>query len=91
MAKNTKRKILNVGIMMWLEDPMTVNAHAIAKRMGMTHGAVLYHFPEGVKDSVALHAVKTGNSKIICQLIVADHIAVEQMNEKIKAEYLVAF
>lgn len=88
MAKNTKEDILSTGVSMWLENPMTVNAHAIAKKMGMTHGAVMYHFPDGVRDAVADHAVKTGNTNIICQLIASGHKAVNNLTAMERAFYL---
>ena len=91
MAKGTKENILNIGVEMWLENPMSVNAHAIARKMGMTHGAILYHFPESVRDSVAAYAVQTDNSKIIVQLIASSHKAVDKFSAKERMKYLANF
>lgn len=87
MAKDTKEKILNEGIKMWLENYMSVNANAIARRLGVTHGTVLYHFPLGVREAVAAHAVKIGNSKIIRHLIVTDHPAVDNLSPSERSKY----
>ena len=87
MAKDTKSKILDKGVEMWLEDPSSVNAHAIARKIEMTHGAILYHFPN-VRDAVAEHAVKIGNEKIICQLIACGHKAVSRLTTSEKTFYL---
>ena len=91
MAKNTKQNILTAGISMWLKDPMSVNAHAIARNMGMTHGAILYHFPKSVRDAVAEYAVKTDNVKIIVQLIVCNHEAIVHLTPAERAKYLANF
>jgi len=91
MAKNTKKNILQTGVEMWLENPMSVNAHAIARRMGMTHGAILYHFPISVRDAVADHAVENGNCAIICQLIASGHKAVNELTAELRDEYLANF
>ena len=91
MAKGTRKNILKTGVEMWLEDPMSVNAHAIARRMKMTHGAILYHFPDSVRDAIAEHAVETDSKAIICQLIVSGHKAAENIPEEKKKEYLSSF
>lgn len=88
MAKNTKERILEAGIKIWLRNPLSVNAYAIAREMQIVHGTVLYHFPEGVRDAVAEYAVKTNNNKIIIQLIAAGHKSVELLDAEKRAEYV---
>ena len=48
-GSRTRALILQTGLKMWENNPDSVNAHAIAKKIEMTHGSVMYHFPEGVK------------------------------------------
>lgn len=84
----TRDKILKTGIKMWLNNPDSVTANAIAEKIGVVHATVLYHFPKGVKDSVAEYAVQTGEKKIICQLIALDHKAVRKLSQQQKTEYL---
>lgn len=80
MAKGTKNRILEAGIALWLENPKKVNATCIAKAIGLTHGAVLYHFPNGVKNAVAEYAVLIHESRVIVQLIASNHPAVQGMS-----------
>ena len=87
-SQTTKEKMLITGVEMWLENPMSVNAHAIAKRMKMTHAAVLYYFPDSARDAVAEYAISTGNSKIICQLIASGHKAANQLTALERAFHL---
>ena len=91
MAKGTKRKILDTGLMVWKVNPLGVNAYAIARVMGITHGAVLYHFPTSVRDAVAEHAVEMEDRKIIAQLITANHSSICHLSVKERLDYLMNF
>lgn len=73
---------------MWKKNPDSVNAHAIAKQINMTHGSVMYHFPYGVKDAVAEYAVEKKDSKIVAQLIVLGHKAVQNLSPTEKSEFM---
>lgn len=74
---------------MWLENPDSVTANGIAKRLGMkSHATVLYHFPHGVKDAVAEYAVSQQEARVIAQLIVTGHRAVEGLSPSERAGYL---
>jgi hypothetical protein len=84
----TRYKILKTGLEMWEKDPSSVNAHAISKNMNIVHGTVMYHFPDGVRNAVALHAVDVGNHKVMAQLIVEGHPAVAGLNPADKKEIL---
>lgn len=88
MAKDTKDKILNAGIDMWLENPLSVTANGIASKIGLTHGTVLYNFPNGVRNAVAEHAVKIGNSRIIVQLIALNHESIITLSAIEKSKHL---
>lgn len=81
----TKEKILKAGIKAWLEDANSVTAANIARKLNMTHPAILYHF-KNVKDAVAAYAVETGENRIIVQLVTMNHPAVQKMTseEKLK-------
>lgn len=80
----TKEKILKAG----LELYPNITLEAVARKAGLTsHQVILYHFPKGsLKPAIIDHAVETKNSKIIVQLMAADHAAVKDLSasERIK-------
>lgn len=86
-----KDKILNTGVEMWLENPASVTASGIARRLGKTHAAILYHFPYGVKEAVAEYAVQQKQAKIIAQLITTGHKSVRDLCPTDRARYLATF
>lgn len=87
-GQETRAKILETGLQMWLKNPDSVTANAIAKNLEITHGAVLYHFPNGVKNAVASHALKVGNAEIIAQLITTNHKSIKDMSGKERSHWL---
>lgn len=84
----TRSKILGTGLEMWLENPESVTANGIATRLDMSHGTILYHFPDGVKDAVANFAVAMGNVEIMAQLIAGRHPAVSELSAEDRREIL---
>lgn len=82
----TKKKILDMGVKLWPD----VTAREIARRLDMTHPSIAYHFGSGLKDAVAEHAVRMGNSKVIAQLIATKHKAVKSMDCQDKQKHLSA-
>lgn len=84
----TKQKILEAGIKAWRKDPASVTASNLARVLGLTHPAILYHFPKGVKDAVADYAVKIKDKKIMAQLIVVKHKAVASLSAEEKRDIL---
>jgi len=83
----TKLLMLETGIKLW----PNVTARAIGRKIGLTHSAVAYHFNDGeLVDAVAAHAVETGNSKVIAQLIATNHKAVRKMSQADKMKHLSA-
>lgn len=87
-GEKTRQKILETGLEMWLKNPNSVTANGIAKRLGLVHAAVLYHFPDGVKDAVAAYAVEQQCAPVIAQLIVNRHPTVAGMDAVERAEWL---
>lgn len=87
-GEKTRQKILETGLEMWLKNPDSVTANGIAKSMGLVHAAILYHFPDGVKDAVAAYALEQGNAQVIAQLIVNRHDLVADMSGAERAEWL---
>lgn len=71
-----KKKILDAGVKLW----PNVTAREIARRIGADHPLVIYHFGSGLMDAIASHAVDTGNSRVIAQLIATKHKAVRKMD-----------
>ena len=96
MSKNTgkrygsdvKEKILNKAVKLWEQDHTQVTVTNVARALGMNHANIYHHFPDGFRETVAEHAVKTKNTKIICQLIAYGHPAVEGLAPCERAEYL---
>ena len=89
MAKGTKGDVtkllmLDTGVKLW----PNVTARAIARKIGLTHSAVAYHFKDDLLEKVAAHAVETGNSKVITQLIAVNHKAVRKMSAADRMKHL---
>lgn len=76
-GEKTREKILQAGVKLWPH----VTFHNVAGLSGLTPPAVLYHFPNGtLKDAVAEYAVEVGESKVIVQLMAADHKAAKKLS-----------
>lgn len=88
MADKTalKRNILEAGVALW----PNVTARAVARQIGTSHTIVLYHFGDiaGLKIAIAKHAIETGNSSVIAQLIAVRHPAVARMSDATAAKHL---
>lgn len=85
-----KQSILDAGLSVWAEKGrQAVTTRAIGKAVGLTHGAVLYHFGAAstMVDAVAEEAVRVGNSTVIRQLIATNHPAVNDMPGEQKAKF----
>lgn len=87
----TKNKILEAGLKAWKKNPDSVTASNIGRMIGVTHAAVLYHFPKGVKNAVAEYAVEKGDKKIITHLIALGHPAVKTMSKEDRQKYMSTF
>jgi predicted transcriptional regulator len=70
-----RKKILDVGLKVW----PNVKTCEIARKLGISHPNVSYYFRRGLKDAVAQHAVETGHSQVIAQLILTKHKAIRNM------------
>lgn len=79
-------EILNAGLEVWPD----VTLSNVARAAGLkTHAAVSYHFPaDKLKDLVAEHAVETGHSAIIVQLIGAGHPSIKSLTERQRSAHL---
>lgn len=73
-GKKTRNAILETGLKLW----PNVTSTTVANALNISHGTVIYHFPD-IKNAVAEYAVKTGNSKVIVQLLATRHRAVKDM------------
>lgn len=84
-GERTKEKFLKAGLRLW----PNISALAIANETGYTHASVLYHFPgESLKDAIAEYAVKTGNSRVILQLVAEGHKAIKELSQADKFRHL---
>lgn len=81
-----RTQILEAGLSLW----PGVTARNVAKSIGITHSAVLYHFgtSEALKDAVAAHAITVQCDRVIPMLIVAKHSAAEVLTMGQRIEYL---
>lgn len=73
-GEQTKEEILKAGLELWPD----VTSSTIAAKLGITHAAVLYHFPN-VKEAVAQYAVETDCSPVIVQMLATNHKLVRDM------------
>ena len=73
-CEQTKEEILKAGLELWPD----VTPSTIATKLGITHAAVLYHFPN-VKEAVAQYAVETDCSPVIVQMLATNHKLVRDM------------
>jgi AcrR family transcriptional regulator len=82
-GSRVRLRILEMGLRLWLVDPAFVTARRIGQELGLTHGAVLYHFGHsaGLSNAIAFHAVKQGEERIIAQLILQKHKAVAHFTD----------
>ena len=87
----TKNKILDAGIKAWKKNPDSVTASNIGRMIGITHAAVLYHFPKGVKNAVAEYAIEKGEKKIVAQLIALGHPSTKNMTKEEKQSFMSDF
>ena len=71
----TRELILQSGLKLW----PNVTPSSIAADLGITHAAVLYHFPD-VKEAVAQYALEVDCSRVIVQLLASNHKLVKSMS-----------
>lgn len=89
-GQNVKLAILTTGLLIWRELGMrAVSAREIGRRLKMTHGAILYHYPaKELHDALAVQAVKTGDAVIIPQLIGMGHSATAKLTTAERDSYI---
>ena len=86
---STKLKILEMGLRLWRVDPSYVTTRRIENELEMSHGTVQYHFGglTSLKNAIAYHAVKQGESRVIVHLITSKHPAVADLTEAERLEH----
>lgn len=90
-GERMKLDILEMGMRLWSVDPQYVTARRIARELKISHGSISYHFARGersLRDCIAFHSVKEGNSRVIAQLIAINHSAVAHMQQGERLEHL---
>ena len=84
-GERTKENILKAGVKLWPD----VSLSAVARAVGLTHPAVLYHFPDDtLKNAIAAYAVQKNNSQVIVQLIATGHAAVAKLSSADRTKHL---
>lgn len=81
-----KKAILDTGLKLW----PNVSCCNIANDMGISHQGIAYHFGDRLRDSIAEHAVKERNSRVIAQLIAIQHPAIEKMSNAERSRHMKA-
>lgn len=92
-GERVKRRILEMGLQLWRVDPSYVTARRIASELNMVHSNVLYHFgghTAALKDAIAFHAVKQGESRVIVSLIAMQHKAIAHLSDAQRLEHMQA-
>lgn len=80
-GERTRVAILETGLRLW-QAGVDPTGRRIATELDLSHAAVAYHFPgHRLRSALAYHAVKTGNSRVIVQLIGEKNAAVASMSE----------
>ncbi|RUW55638.1 hypothetical protein EOA32_01055 [Mesorhizobium sp. M1A.F.Ca.ET.072.01.1.1] len=89
-GERVKQKIVEMGLRLWRVDPSYVTARRIAHELGMTHSAVLYHFgfTAELVNTIAYHAVKQGDARVIVHLIAMNHKAVAHLTDAQRLEFM---
>jgi AcrR family transcriptional regulator len=75
---------------LWREQGLErVTATRVASLVGITHGAVLYHFDstDGMRDAIAAHAVWKSDTVIVPQLIAMRHPSTAHMDNVERSAY----
>lgn len=70
----SKATIIRTALDLWREGgEKAVTARGIAKRVGLSHAGVIYHFGNtaGMMDAIKREAIESRDAQIISQLILA--------------------
>lgn len=84
----TQKRILDAGLTLW--PNISARGVAAAMKPKMAHPTVMYHFPDNLEDAIARHAVETGCSRVIAQLIATNHKAIRKLSPAERTKHLKA-
>lgn len=89
-GEKVRLSILDAGLELWGNE---FSASAIARKVGLSHGSVLYHFKSSseLRDAVAYHAMSKGDKRVIPMLIWEKHPCVANLSRDEKQAFLLAF
>lgn len=87
-GKNVKTKILDKALRIWVRNPNEFTIKNVAIALGMNHSNIYHHFPNGLFEAVAEHALKKKNVKAVSRLIALGHPAADKLAPSERAEYL---
>lgn len=68
LGNKTKENILKTALQLWPD----VTPSNVARKLNITHAAVLYHFKD-LKQSTAEYALKTNCKRVLIQMWATDH------------------
>lgn len=85
-----KAQILETGLQLWRQGAASVSARQIAKSLGITHTAVLYHWKtaDALKNAIAEYAVRQRDPQVVPMLIVHRHPSIDLMPVDERAKFL---
>lgn len=89
-VSHTKLRILEMGVRLWRAG-VEPTARRVAQELEMTHAGVLYHFKANnvsMRDAIAHHAVREGESHVIVELIARKHKAVSHLTDAEKMGHM---
>jgi len=85
-----KAQILEAGLELWRTDAASVSARRIAKMLGMTHTAILYHWKtsNALKAAIAEYAIMLRCPVVVPMLIVSKHPSIAALSLTDRVGYL---
>ena len=73
----TRKKILDAGLRSWPD----VSSRRVGDESGLTHSAVLYHYPaNSLRDAVAQHAIDVRDVRVLRFLFAEEHRFVDGLD-----------
>lgn len=79
-------EILETGLMLWPD----VTAAGIARKLGIKHSSVLYHF-SNLKDAIAAYALKVNDKRVISMMILVNHPFITLKPNNFRTTFKISF
>ena len=88
--RTNKTEILKIACDMWRENRSIPTVRALADRLNVSHGSVLYHWKSIglLHNAMALYAVTEQDKVLLSILVVTNHPAVSLFSEAERSQVL---